>query len=100
MLVARLTLKDWPERRAMPRQSAYLPVQIITGTGAAVEVSLRNLSANGFLIDADLDLPVGAIIGIEISGATLGDARVVRRVSAQYGCEFVAVRNALHSTAA
>ncbi|WP_076071749.1 PilZ domain-containing protein [Sphingomonas montana] len=96
MIVAQLKLKEMPDRRAMPRWSMNLPGQIMEGGGTLIEVSVRDLSARGFLIDADVDLPVGAIISIETAGATLGDARVVRQIFAQYGCEFVTVGDALN----
>jgi hypothetical protein len=100
MIVAHLKLKELPDRRAAPRWAMNLPAHIVEQDGTPIEVSVRDLSSHGFLIDADLDLPIGAIINIETAGATLGDARVVRQVFAQYGCEFVAVGDALNPPAA
>lgn len=57
--------------------------------GAPIDVIVENFSRTGFLFAGDVDLPVGTLISIGLSGAGAREAKVVRRDGDAHGCEFL-----------
>jgi hypothetical protein len=49
----------------------------------------ENFSRTGFLFAGDVDLPVGTLVSVGLSGAGVREAKVVRRDGQRYGCEFL-----------
>jgi hypothetical protein len=56
--------------------------------GAAVDVGIRELSTTGFAMEGDMDLGQGQAIWIGLNGGGIVAARVVRRMSNGWACEF------------
>jgi hypothetical protein len=57
--------------------------------GAPVDVIVENFSRTGFLFIGEVDLPVGTLVSIGLSGAGAREAKIIRRDGDGHGCEFL-----------
>jgi hypothetical protein len=57
--------------------------------GEPVDVMVENFSRTGFFFSGEVDLPIGTLISVGLSGAGAREAEVVRREGAGHGCEFM-----------
>ena len=81
----------YQDDRWAERHSVELDATLRDPTWAPVDVVVEDLSERGFRVLAARDLPIGAEIGLGLSGVGLRHARVVRRAdrAGAYGCEFL-----------
>jgi hypothetical protein len=57
--------------------------------GIPVDVVVENFSRTGMLFTGDVDMPVGTLLSVGLSGAGAREAQVVRRDGDAHGCEFL-----------
>jgi hypothetical protein len=88
MLLQAVLLSDDDDRRTAGRLSINQPSTLRDESRTACDVYVRDLSETGFSIAADATLALGSTVTIGLPGHGRAAARVVRRVTGGYGCEF------------
>lgn len=89
MLVARLEVLGEIDERGSVRFTVDSDSIIRGMDGEPVNVVVENFSRTGCLFSGDLELPVGTLVSIGLSGAGAREAKVVRREGTAHGCEFL-----------
>ncbi|NYT42750.1 PilZ domain-containing protein [Sphingomonas sp. R-74633] len=89
MLVAKLEILGDIDRRGAIRFDADSPSTVRAPDGAPIDVQVEDFSRTGFRFASDLDLPVGTLVSLGLSGAGSRAAKVVRRNGSTYGCAFM-----------
>ena len=89
MLVAKLEILGDIDRRGAIRFDADSPSTLRTPEGGPIDVKVEDFSRTGFRFSADVDLPVGTLVSLGLSGAGSRAAKVVRRSGKSYGCAFM-----------
>lgn len=89
MLVAKLEILGDIDRRGAIRFDADSPSTLRTPDGAPIDVRVEDFSRTGFRFGSELDLPVGTLVSLGLSGAGSRAAKIVRRSGNSYGCAFM-----------
>ena len=89
MLVARLEVVGEVDARGAIRFAVDSTTTLRGMDGAPFDVVVENFSRTGFLFTGEVDLPVGTLVSVGLSGAGVREAKVVRRDGQQHGCEFL-----------
>lgn len=89
MLVARVEVLGEIDARGGIRFAVDQESVVRGLDGVPVDVIVENFSRTGFLFVGEVDLPVGTLISIGLSGAGAREAKVVRRDGDAHGCEFL-----------
>ncbi|MET0310107.1 MAG: PilZ domain-containing protein [Sphingomonas sp.] len=89
MLVARLEVMGEIDARGAIRFRVDSATTLRGMDGKPFDVTVENFSRTGFLFVADVDLPVGTLVSVGLSGAGVREAKVVRRDGERHGCEFL-----------
>lgn len=89
MLVAKLEILGDIDRRGAIRFDVDSPSTLRVPDGAPVDVQVEDFSRTGFRFLSDLDLPVGTLVSLGLSGAGSRVAKIVRRKDNTYGCAFM-----------
>lgn len=89
MLVAKLEILGDIDRRGAIRFDADSPSTLRTPDGAPIDVQVEDFSRTGFRFGSELDLPVGTLVSLGLSGAGSRAAKIVRRSGNSYGCAFM-----------
>lgn len=89
MLVAKLEILGDIDRRGAIRFDADSPSTLRVPDGAPIDVQVEDFSRTGFRFSSDLDLPVGTLVSLGLSGAGSRAAKVVRHSGRTYGCAFM-----------
>jgi hypothetical protein len=75
------------------RETERFPVSIKgwmnTACDFQFEISVKNLSVDGFLIESSNSLEIGATILLRCPGVLFRDARVIWNRGDDYGCAFI-----------
>lgn len=90
MLVTKLEILGDIDRRGAIRFDAESPSTLRVPGGKPIDVTVDDFSRTGFLFLSDVDLPVGTLVSLGLSGAGSRAARIVRRRGQSYGCAFMA----------
>lgn len=80
---------DAQEARTAHRRQLCLTVHARGETDQATEATVRDLSANGLLIETSLPLTLDSVLRIDLPDAQSTEAQVVWASGRFYGCEFV-----------
>ena len=89
MLIAKLEILGDIDRRGAIRFDADSPSTLRAPDGAPLDVVVEDFSRTGFRFTADVDLPIGTLVSLGLSGAGARAARVMRRSDNSYGCAFM-----------
>lgn len=89
MTAAKLDVLGDIDRRGAIRFDIGSPSTLRLPGGAPIDVDVDNFSRTGFRFRADIDLPVGTLVSLGLSGAGARAARVIRRRDDAYGCMFL-----------
>lgn len=89
MLVARLEVVGEVDARGAIRFNVDSATTLRGMDGVPFDVVVENFSRTGFLFSGDVDLPVGTLVSVGLSGAGVREAKIVRRDEQHYGCEFL-----------
>ena len=89
MLVARLEVVGEVDARGAIRFNVDSATTLRGMDGVPFDVVVENFSRTGFLFSGDVDLPVGTLVSVGLSGAGVREAKIVRRDDQHYGCEFL-----------
>ena len=94
MLVTKLEILGDIDRRGAIRFDADSPSTLRVPDGKPIDVTVEDFSRTGFRFIADVDLPLGTLVSLGLSGAGSRAARILRRRGNSYGCAFMAALNA------
>lgn len=89
MLVARVEVLGEIDARGGIRFTVDQESVVRGLDGVPVDVIVENFSRTGFLFVGEVDLAIGTLISIGLSGAGAREAKVVRRDGDAHGCEFL-----------
>ena len=89
MLVARVEVLGEVDSRGGVRFTVDQESVVRGMDGAPIDVIVENFSRTGFLFVGDVDLPVGTLVSIGLSGAGAREAKIIRRDGDGHGCEFL-----------
>lgn len=89
MLIARLEVWGSMDARGSVRFLVDRGTTVRGMDGKPFDAQVENFSRTGFLFSADVDLPLGTLIWIGLSGAGAREAKVIRRDGPRHGCEFL-----------
>ncbi|RYE00735.1 MAG: PilZ domain-containing protein [Sphingomonadales bacterium] len=89
MLVTKLEILGDIDRRGAIRFDADSPSTLRVPDGKPIDVIVEDFSRTGFRFVADVDLPIGTLVSLGLSGAGSRAARVMRRRGNSYGCAFM-----------
>jgi hypothetical protein len=89
MLNAKLEILGDIDRRGAIRFDADSPSTLRAPDGVPVDVIVDDFSRSGFRFTADVELPIGTLVSLGLSGAGSRAARIVRRRENSYGCAFM-----------
>lgn len=89
MLVAKLEILGDIDRRGAIRFDTDSPSTLRTPDGGPIDVQVEDFSRTGFRFSSEIDLPVGTLVSLGLSGAGSRAAKVVRRSGSTYGCAFM-----------
>lgn len=89
MLVAKLEILGDIDRRGAIRFDADSPSTLRAPDGAPIDVQVEDFSRTGFRFSSEIDLPVGTLVSLGLSGAGSRAAKVVRRSGNTHGCAFM-----------
>ena len=92
MLVAKLEILGDIDRRGSIRFDTDSPSTLRAPDGEPIDVVIDDFSRTGFHFTGNVDLPIGTLVSLGLSGAGSRAARIMRRRNNGYGC---AVRTAL-----
>jgi len=90
MLVTKLEILGDIDRRGAIRFDADSPSTLRAPDGKPIDVTVEDFSRTGFRFVADIDLPIGTLVSLGLSGAGSRVARILRRQGNSYGCAFMA----------
>ncbi|WP_264938358.1 PilZ domain-containing protein [Sphingomonas caeni] len=89
MLVAKLEILGDIDRRGAIRLDADSPSTLRAPDGQPIDVIVDDFSRTGFHFTANVDLPIGTLVSLGLSGAGSRAAQVMRRRDNGYGCAFM-----------
>jgi hypothetical protein len=89
LLVARLEVMGEIDARGAIRFSVDSETTLRGMDSKPFDVTVENFSRTGFLFSGDVDLPVGTVVSVGLSGSGVREAKVVRRDGPHHGCEFL-----------
>lgn len=89
MLVAKLEILGDIDRRGSIRFDADSPSTLRAPDGEPFDVIVDDFSRSGFHFTANIDLPIGTLVSLGLSGAGSRAARILRRRNNGYGCAFM-----------
>lgn len=89
MLVARIEVLGEVDERGSVRFTVDHDSTVRGMNGLPVDVVVENFSRDGLLFTGNVDMPIGTLISIGLSGAGAREAKVVRRDGNAHGCEFL-----------
>jgi len=89
MLVTKLEILGDIDRRGAIRFDAESPSTLRVPDGKPIDVTVEDFSRTGFRFTTNLDLPLGTLVSLGLSGAGSRAARIVRRRGNGYGCAFM-----------
>jgi hypothetical protein len=89
MLVAKLEILGDIDRRGAIRFDTDSPSVLRMPGGEPIDVIVDDFSRTGFHITANVDLPIGTLVSLGLSGAGSRAAKIVRRRDNGYGCVFM-----------
>jgi len=89
LIVAKLEILGDIDRRGAIRFDADSPSTLRVPDGAPLDVRVEDFSRTGFRFSSEIDLPVGTLVSLGLSGAGSRAAKVVRRSGSTYGCAFM-----------
>lgn len=90
MLVTKLEILGDIDRRGAIRFDTDSPSTLRAPEGKPIDVTVEDFSQTGFRFVADIDLPIGTLVSLGLSGAGSRAARIMRRKGNSYGCAFMA----------
>lgn len=89
MLVAKLEILGDIDRRGAIRFDSDSPSTLRVSDGEPVDVVVDDFSRTGFHFTANVDLPIGTLVSLGLSGAGSRAAQIMRRRNNGYGCAFM-----------
>ena len=89
LLVAKLEILGDIDRRGAIRFDTDSPSTLRTPDGGPIDVQVEDFSRTGFRFVSDVDLPIGTLVSLGLSGAGSRAAKVMRRKDNVYGCAFM-----------
>ena len=89
MLVAKLEILGDIDRRGSIRFDSDSPSTLRVSDGEPVDVVVDDFSRTGFHFTANVDLPIGTLVSLGLSGAGSRAAQIMRRRNNGYGCAFM-----------
>ena len=89
MLVVRVEVLGEINERGAVRFTVDHDSTVRGMNGIPVDVVVENFSRTGMLFTGDVDMPVGTLLSVGLSGAGAREAKVVRREGNAHGCEFL-----------
>jgi hypothetical protein len=89
MLVAKLEILGDIDRRGTIRFDADSPSTLRVADGEPINVVVDDFSRTGFHFTGNVDLPIGTLVSLGLSGAGSRAARIMRRRDNGYGCAFM-----------
>lgn len=89
MLVAKLEILGDIDRRGAIRFDSDSPSTLRVPDGEPVDVVVDDFSRTGFHFTANVDLPIGTLVSLGLSGAGSRAAQIMRRRNNGYGCAFM-----------
>ncbi len=89
MLVAKLEILGDIDRRGSIRFDADSPSTLRAPDGEPIDVVIDDFSRTGFHFTGNVDLPIGTLVSLGLSGAGSRAARIMRRRNNGYGCAFM-----------
>jgi hypothetical protein len=89
MLIAKIEILGDIDRRGAIRFDTDSPSTLRAPDGAPIDVRVEDFSRTGFRFVTDIDLPIGTLVSLGLSGAGSRAARVMRRRGDSYGCAFM-----------
>lgn len=89
MLIAKLEILGDIDRRGAIRFDADSPSTLRSPDGEPIDVAVDDFSRTGFRFTADVDLPIGTLVSLGLSGAGSRAARIMRKRDHSYGCAFM-----------
>ncbi|RYY24281.1 MAG: PilZ domain-containing protein [Sphingomonadales bacterium] len=89
MLVTKLEILGDIDRRGAIRFDADSPSTLRVPDGNPIDVTVEDFSQTGFRFTAAVDLPIGTLVSLGLSGAGSRAARIVRQNRNSYGCTFM-----------
>ncbi|MES2989081.1 MAG: PilZ domain-containing protein [Pseudomonadota bacterium] len=90
MLVANLEILGDIDRRGAIRFDADSPSTLRVPDGKPIDVTVEDFSRTGFRFASEIDLPLGTLVSLGLSGAGSRAAQIMRRRGNSYGCAFMA----------
>jgi hypothetical protein len=89
MLVAKLEILGDIDRRGSIRFDTDSPSTLRAPDGEPIDVVIDDFSRTGFHFTGNVDLPIGTLVSLGLSGAGSRAARIMRRRNNGYGCAFM-----------
>lgn len=89
MLAAKILSVRTDDRRGSEREMVIAPSTVRHSEGAPIDVVVEDISATGLAFRGTVDVGVGEIVRVGLSGAGVVEAVVVRREDTLYACQFV-----------
>jgi hypothetical protein len=89
MLVAKLEILGDIDRRGAIRFDADRPTTLRAPDGEPLDVVVDDFSRTGFRFTSDVDLPIGTLVSLGLSGAGSRVAMIMRKRADSYGCAFM-----------
>lgn len=89
MLTAKVDILGDIDRRGAIRFDVDSPSTLRAPDGKPIDVIVEDFSRTGFRIFSTVDLPVGTLISLGLSGAGARVAQVMRVRGDSYGCAFM-----------
>ena len=89
MLVAKLEILGDIDRRGAIRFDSDSPSTLRISDGEPIDVVVDDFSRTGFHFTGNIDLPIGTLVSLGLSGAGARAAQITRRRDNGYGCAFM-----------